>query len=59
MTGFEATISVFKITDESNVSSISTPSYWTPKGGEETINRLSEILEHTSQSDFELQVKKS
>ena len=40
VTSFEATNSVFNITDENNSFSISTISYWTPEGGEELINKL-------------------
>ena len=35
VTSFEATNSVFNITDENNSFSGSTPSYWTPEDGEE------------------------
>ena len=57
VTSFEATNSVFILTGENNSFSISTTSYWTPEGGEETINKLNEILELRSQNDIGLHVK--
>ena len=51
VTGFDATNSVYNITRENNSFPISTPCYGTPKGGEETINKLNEILELRCQND--------
>ena len=47
---FEATNSVFNITDESNSFSNSTPNYWTPEDGEELINKLNRLLEFRSET---------
>ena len=57
VTSFEATNSVFKITDENDSFSFSTPSYWMPEGGEEHITKLNVLLELRSESDIELHVK--
>ena len=57
LSSFECTIFVFNIIDESNSFSISRPSYWTPEGGEEHINKLNELLDLRSENDIELHVK--
>ena len=57
VTFFEATNSVFNITNENNRFSISTPGFWSPKGIEETMNRLHIILNLKSKKHFELNVK--
>ena len=57
-TSFEVTNSVLNITAENYSFSISAPSYWTPEGGEELINKLNELLELRSQNDVELHVEK-
>ena len=54
VTSFEATNSVFNITDKNTSFSISSPSYWIPVGGEELINKLKKLLELRSQKDNEL-----
>ena len=54
VTNFEAMNSVFNITDKNTSFSISLPSYWTPLGGEELINKLKKLLELRSQNDIEL-----
>ena len=54
VTSFEATNSVFNITDKNTSFSISSPSYWIPIGGEELINKLKKLLELRSQNDIEL-----
>ena len=59
VTSFEATNSVFNITDENKSFSIGTPGYWRnpnflPDGN---IDRLKEILEIRSQIDIELHVE--
>ena len=46
---FEATNSVFNITDKKNSFSIQTLSYWTPEGGEELITKPNSLLELRSQ----------
>ena len=57
VTCFEATNSVFKITDENSSFSTSKQNYWSPNGAEETINQLKEILDLRSQDDTELHAK--
>ena len=42
---FEATDSVFNITNENNSFSISTPGRWSPQDSEELINKLNKLLE--------------
>ena len=54
---FEATNSVFSITDKNTSFSISSPSYWIPVSGEELINRLKKLLEVRSQNDIKLHGK--
>ena len=57
MTSFEATNSVFNISDENNSFSNSTPNQWIPEDGEELINKLNELLELRSENDIELHAK--
>ena len=57
VTRFEATNSVFIITDKNTSFSISLPSYWNPLGGEELINNPKNLLEVRSQNDIELHGK--
>ena len=52
-----ATSTVFKLTDEKNSFSISTPSFWTLECGEDLNNKLNKLLELISQNDFELHGK--
>ena len=59
MTGFEATIFVFIITDENNSSSFTTQRRWIPTGGEELINKIKDISERRSKIDIELHVKEA
>ena len=54
---FEATNSIFKIPDENNTFSISTPVPWISEGSDELINKLNEILELRPQNDIKLHVK--
>ena len=56
---FEATNSVFIITDENNSFSITTPGYWFPRSGAETIHKLQKFLEFRSQNENELHVKEN
>ena len=53
----EATSTVFKMTDENNSFSISTPSFWTHECGEDLNNKLNKLLEIISQNHFELRGK--
>ena len=57
MTSFERTNSVFSITHKIKSFSISTPGYWSSRGGGETIHKLEKNLELSAQSDFELHVE--
>ena len=57
VTSFEATNSVFIITDGNNSFSISTSGYWSSTGGAETFNRLHKFMKHRSQNDLEAHVK--
>ena len=57
VTSFEATNSVFKITQENNNFSIPSPSHWSSRGGAETFYNLQEIFELRSQNDIEFHVK--
>ena len=57
MTFFERTNSVFGVTHKNNSFLISTPGYWSSRGGGETIHKLEKKLELSSQNDFELHVE--
>ena len=57
MTNFEATNSVFVITNENNLFSMTTPGHWQTDFAEKTIDELYNLLELTSQKRFELHVK--
>ena len=54
VTSFEATNSVFNITNENNSFSITIPRHWDPKAAEKTNNELNKFLELKS---LELHVK--
>ena len=54
---FEATNSVFNITDESNSFSNSTTSHWSSRGGAEAIDTLHQLLTLRSRKDIELHVE--
>ena len=57
MTSFEATNSVFTVTDENNSFSNAIPGRWKSKSAERNIGELNNILELRSQNDIELHVK--
>ena len=57
MTSFEATKSVFNITEENNSFSGSTLNHRFSRGGAETINRLQKLLELRIKKYIELHVK--
>ena len=57
VTSFEATISVFHITDKNNSFSISIPGYWFSRGSVETVNGLLKLLGLREQNDIELHVR--
>ena len=56
VTSFEATNSVFNITDENKSFSITTPGHWSP-GSEEIVKGLSKVSLLRSQIDIELYVQ--
>ena len=58
MTFFEATNSVFDITDQKKSFSITTPADWCCIGGAELINKLQKLLEMRHSNDIELLVQK-
>ena len=57
MTSLEAINSVFNITGENDSFSITTPGYWSSRGGAETINKLQIFLELRPQNDIQLHVE--
>ena len=57
VTSFEATNTVLKTTDENNSFSISTPGYYSFRGGADTIKRLQSLLKLPSRNIIELHVK--
>ena len=57
VTSFDATNSVFNITDKNNSFSFSTPGHWISEDGEQLFNKLNKILELRSENDIELKVK--
>ena len=57
VTSFEATSSVFKITDENNGFSITILAHWDSKSAEKTITELNELLELGPQICIGLHVK--
>ena len=58
VTSFEATNSVFKITEKNNTFSITIPDHWNSKFAEKTIHDLNKFLELPSENDFELLVER-
>ena len=54
---FEASNSVFIVTDENNTPSNSTPSHWNSEDGDELINKVNKLLELRSENDIELHVE--
>ena len=54
---FEVKDSVLRITDENNIFAISTPGYFPPRRGSETIIKLREMLELREQNDSDLHVE--
>ena len=57
VTSFEATNSVFSITNENNSFSIGIPGHWQTKSAEKIFEKLNNLLELRSQKVIELQVK--
>ena len=54
---FEATNSVFKITDENNNFSITIEGHWYSRGGAGTNNKLQKLLQPRSKNDIKLHVE--
>ena len=57
VTFFEATISVFNITDENNSFSFTIPGHWNSESAEKTIDKLNKLLEFRSENDIKLLVE--
>ena len=57
VTAFEATNSVFNKTNENKNFSVSTQRNWAPEVGEETINKINELVDPKTPNDIELHVK--
>ena len=57
VSSFEATNSVFNITNENNTFSITTPGHWNSKSAEKTIDEIIELFELRSENDIELHVE--
>ena len=57
VTNFQATKSVFVITDENNSFSISTPGHWSSEKGEELINILKRLMKDRSKIDMKYHVE--
>ena len=57
VTSFEATNSIFNITNKNNSFSITIPGHWDSESAEETIDELKKLLEFKSQNSIELHVK--
>ena len=58
-TKFEATNSVFNISNENTSFSIITPRHWSSRGGAEPIHKLQKLLELKSEKDIEFFVKET
>ena len=58
VTNFQATNSVFNITNENNSSSITITGHWNSNSAEKTIDELNKLIELRSQNDLEIHVKK-
>ena len=57
MSSFEATNSVFKITNENNSFSITIPGHWNSESAEKTIEELNRLLELRPENDIDLHVE--
>ena len=58
VTSFEATNSVFIITNENKSFSTTIPGHWNSESAEKTIDELNKLLELRSQNDIDLHVEK-
>ena len=57
VTSFEATNSVYNITDENNSFSIITPGHWSSQNFEEIVNELNILLDLRFKNDLDLHIK--
>ena len=57
VSSFEATNSVFNITNGNNTFSITTPGHWNSKSAEKTIDEIIKLLELTSENDIQLHIE--
>ena len=57
VTSFEATISVFNITNEDNSFSIIKPGHWKSESAQKIVDELNKLLELRSENDVELHVE--
>ena len=57
VTSFEASNSVFNITNENHSFSITIPGHWNSQSAEKTIDDVSNFLELRSQNDVDLHVE--
>ena len=57
MTSFECASSVFNITDQNNIFSITTPCHWNSKSAEKTFDELNKLIDLRSENDVELHVE--
>ena len=57
VSSFEATNSVFNITDENNSFSITTPGHWNSEVAQKTIDELNKIKDLGSENDIDLHVE--
>ena len=58
VSSFEATNSVFNITNENDSFSITTPGHWSSRGDAETIQELRSILQLRSKNNINCMLKK-
>ena len=57
ITSFEATNSVYNITDENNSFSIITPGHWSSQNSEEIVDERNNLLDLRSKNDLDLHIK--
>ena len=57
LTSFECTKSVFNITNENNLFSVTTPGHWETKSDEKSSDEINKLLELRSKDGIELHVE--
>ena len=57
ITSFQATNSVFNITNENNSFSVITPGHWSSQNSEEIVDELYNLLDLRSKNDLDLHIK--